>query len=301
MIVFQVLLHHIILPAAFLCWLALERYSSRSRWIATAFLVTSFIIFSFIVGVWAWVGYPLRFLMIALLAAALIVSHRRGRSLPAKTVAAWKIRIDTGFRLLLGVLFAAFAAYGLAGYGTRVAAAALDFPLADGVYVIGHGGTTPLINYHSVNPSQRYALDIVRLNAVGARAWGLYPSNLQRYAIFEDTVISPCAGHVVVASDGLPDLNPPVRDEEHPPGNIVVIECQEVVVHLAHLRQGSVRVTIGDQVDVGEPVGLVGNSGNTSEPHLHVHAERGPYSGESKPGVPMRFRGRFLVRNSLIW
>lgn len=301
MIVFQVLLHHIILPAAFLCWLALDRYPSRSRWVATAFMVTSFIGFSFIVGAWAWVGYPLRFLMIALLAAALIVSHRRGRSLPAKTVAAWKSRIDTGFRILLGVVFSALAVHGLAGYGTRMAAVALDFPLRGGVYVIGHGGTTPLINYHSVHPSQRYALDILGLNAVGARAWGLYPSNLQRYAIFEDSLISPCSGQVVAASDGLPDLIPPARDKEHPPGNFVAIECQEIVVYLAHMRQGSVRVAVGDQVDVGEPLGLVGNSGNTSEPHLHVHAERGPYSGESKPGVPMRFGGRFLVRNSLIW
>ncbi|WP_082415822.1 peptidoglycan DD-metalloendopeptidase family protein [Numidum massiliense] len=47
-------------------------------------------------------------------------------------------------------------------------------------------------------------------------------------------------------------------------------------------------------MQVGQFIGHVGNSGNTSEPHLHIYAEK---AGKE---VPIRFEGRFLVRNSLI-
>jgi hypothetical protein len=63
-------------------------------------------------------------------------------------------------------------------------------------------------------------------------------------------------------------------------------------VELAHLQRRSVRVAAGDPVTAGTPLGLVGNSGNTSEPHLHVHAET-----DAGEGVPMTFEGRFLIRN----
>lgn len=65
-------------------------------------------------------------------------------------------------------------------------------------------------------------------------------------------------------------------------------------IYLAHMQKGSVKLTSGDRVEVGETIGKVGNSGNTTEPHLHIHAE---IDGE---GVPILFDGKFLVRNSLV-
>lgn len=105
--------------------------------------------------------------------------------------------------------------------------------------------------------------------------------------------------------DGLGDLNPPATDRENLAGNHVVLRCAGtdpgVDVLLAHLRQGSVAVEPGTQVQVGQVVGRVGNTGNTSEPHLHVHAVRtGSGSVLTGEGVPIRFDGRFLVRNSLV-
>jgi murein DD-endopeptidase MepM/ murein hydrolase activator NlpD len=54
-------------------------------------------------------------------------------------------------------------------------------------------------------------------------------------------------------------------------------------------------------VQVGDMLGQVGNSGNTSQPHLHLHAERGGAADQilTGEGVPIEFEGRFLVRNSL--
>jgi murein DD-endopeptidase MepM/ murein hydrolase activator NlpD len=68
---------------------------------------------------------------------------------------------------------------------------------------------------------------------------------------------------------------------------------------MAHLQSGSVAVAEGDNIQSGDRIGAVGNSGNTAEPHLHIHAQRAgtadaPLSGEP---LPIRIDGRFLVRN----
>ncbi|WP_425492702.1 M23 family metallopeptidase [Lysinibacillus agricola] len=50
----------------------------------------------------------------------------------------------------------------------------------------------------------------------------------------------------------------------------------------------------GEKVKEGQILGKVGNSGNTSDPHLHIHAEK------DGKGVAITFNDRFLVRNSLV-
>ncbi|MEU5136787.1 peptidoglycan DD-metalloendopeptidase family protein [Streptomyces californicus] len=58
----------------------------------------------------------------------------------------------------------------------------------------------------------------------------------------------------------------------------------------AHLRRGSLRVRAGDQVRAGQGIGRVGNSGNTTEPHLHFHLMDGP-DPDAARGVPFTWRG----------
>jgi hypothetical protein len=85
-------------------------------------------------------------------------------------------------------------------------------------------------------------------------------------------------------------------------GNHVVIDLGDGVhAVFAHLRRGSLRVAKGDRVQAGDPIGEVGNSGNSSEPHLHFHLMDGPrpivasglpftieyeQDGEPRTGVP---------------
>jgi murein DD-endopeptidase MepM/ murein hydrolase activator NlpD len=71
---------------------------------------------------------------------------------------------------------------------------------------------------------------------------------------------------------------------------------------LAHLGRGTVQSHLGAQVTPGDPLGRVGNSGNTSEPHLHVHAVRGRVTEPEQllftgDGVALRVEGAFPVRN----
>lgn len=167
---------------------------------------------------------------------------------------------------------------------------------------MAQGGGNPSVNHHDRSPAQRWALDVVALNGLGVRANGLWPREVDAYAIHGVEVVAPCAGEVLVATDGLPDLRPPATDPEHGAGNHVALHCDGVTVILAHLQEGSVRVAPGDRVPAGAPLGRVGNSGNTSEPHLHVHAVRGRVTDPEAQlwtgdGVPLRFDGRFLVRN----
>src|SRR5690606_27402446 len=98
----------------------------------------------------------------------------------------------------------------------------------------------------------------------------------------------PCAGQIIAAVDGFADLVPPRTDPVNPAGNHVVVACGRVDVELAHLRQGSIVVRAGDMVGAGDALGRVGNSGNTTEPHLHVHA----VDRQSGEGVEMTFKGR---------
>lgn len=173
----------------------------------------------------------------------------------------------------------------------------LDFPLQEGTYYVGQGGNHEQMNYHQAYEPQQYALDILALNSLGTRAKGLYPKELDKYEIFGHPIYSPCNGTVVEMENGLTDLTPPEADPANATGNYVALTCdlaEDTVIYLAHIQEGSVAVQEGDNVKAGELLGKVGNTGNTSEPHLHIHAEK------EGVGVPLQFNNRFLVRNSLV-
>ena len=60
-------------------------------------------------------------------------------------------------------------------------------------------------------------------------------------------------------------------------------------------------LAMGDSVAAGQALGRVGNSGNSSEPHLHIHAVRaGTGSALDGEAVALTFGGRFPVRGSII-
>lgn len=181
---------------------------------------------------------------------------------------------------------------------------ALDWPLRGGTFKVMHGGNSALINNHAGIEAQKYALDILAMNHLGFRATGLAPAELGGYVIYDTPVHAPCAGEVVAARDGMSDRTR-VTDPSQLAGNFAAIYCQGATVLLAHFRQGSLAVNVGDTVAEGQLIGRVGNSGNSTEPHLHIHASRGRVADPiamvtTAVGVPMTFAGRFLVRNDVV-
>jgi murein DD-endopeptidase MepM/ murein hydrolase activator NlpD len=101
-------------------------------------------------------------------------------------------------------------------------------------------------------------------------------------------------------NDTLPDLPIGTSDTKHLEGNDLVLDLgSQRHVMFAHLKQASARVTTGDRVRRGQPIAQVGNSGNTSEPHLHLQVQNQPTFGPTTRGLrtyPMLLRDVVLVR-----
>jgi murein DD-endopeptidase MepM/ murein hydrolase activator NlpD len=158
-----------------------------------------------------------------------------------------------------------------------------------GTWWVWWGGRGERRNYHAVHPDQRHAYDLARWRRDGTRR-GRGIRN-RDYLAFNRRVVAPADGTVVAALDGVRDNRPQVEIEnpEAPAGNHVLIALGgDRYVLLGHLRRGSVRVEAGQRVRAGQPLGRVGNSGNSSEPHLHVHAQDTPTLG-SGTGLPIAF------------
>lgn len=154
----------------------------------------------------------------------------------------------------------------------------LVFPLQGGSWYIAQGGGRGL-NHHAGFPEQRGALDVLQVGPGGTRARGRARSEGVQgknasHLVYGQPVHAPCDGTVVSAADHIDDQEPGTIRYQPVYGNHVWIDTGSEIVKLAHLRPGTVTVTTGDPVRAGQVLGEVGNSGNSSEPHLHIHAER---------------------------
>lgn len=118
-----------------------------------------------------------------------------------------------------------------------------------------------------------YGVDIVKIDRFGLRAKGIVPSDLADYQIYGQPVLAPCAGKILQAIDGLPDMQIPQIDSVNRSGNHVLLRCGDVDFLLAHFRPQSLSVRSGMDVRVGDRLAEVGNSGTSDEPHLHIHAQ----------------------------
>lgn len=268
---------------------------TRAGWLVIVVDAAVFSTLIFLVGRWDMAGYYIRFILVALLAGVTLWSFRTHMSRPWLEDGfngLWKSHWATFFSL---VPFSAALAYVLAGMLTPLGPRDLAFPLEGGRFMVGQAGGNSLLNHHAGHLAQRYAADIGAIFPSGFRAHGILPARLEDYAVYGTQVVSPCSGSVISAADDLRDLVPPARDKKNAIGNHVIVDCGNFNVELAHLMQGSVSVSPGAKLSAGARIGKVGNSGNTTEPHLHIHAVN-PRTGR---GVPMRFNGRVPVRNSV--
>jgi hypothetical protein len=287
------------LPAWFIGarWRAKE--PDRLLWVLKALYTGAFLAYLLQIGRWDLVSVHLRYAIPVAFFAALLRSYRRVAGKP--WIAAVRPRFSYTAAVLLTALFCGSFAWTLSARYYEGNAVSMKFPLQQGEFYVSHGGDAGIMNHHHAADAQRYALDIHELNAAGARANGLMPSELSSYVVFGTPVVSPCMGRVHAAVDRFADQRPGQRDREHVAGNHVVVACKSVLVLLAHLRSGSISVEEGATIAAGAVLGEVGNSGNTSEPHLHFHAVRDG-SGDvlSGLGVPVTFGGTFPVRNAVL-
>lgn len=123
---------------------------------------------------------------------------------------------------------------------------------------------------HAMWPSECYAYDILK------EPYNVESSNLHDYGIFGENIISPVKGRVIGIENSEPDIIPNTDEFASSLGNYIFIEIDETNTYLilAHLMQDSIEVSVGEHIEVGEVIGKVGNSGTTSEPHLHIQHQR---------------------------
>ncbi|WP_411032621.1 M23 family metallopeptidase [Shinella sp. BYT-45] len=289
----------ILLPVFFLLWLWVPRPADRLGWTMRVFYGACYFAFISIIGRWDFLSSFLAFALPVVFLVLAALSYMRVRARPWN-VSPFALRTH-GFTAAMAVFFLALAARALSGYGYQDTAVDLAFPFGAGTYYVGQGGSASSINYHYASQSQRFALDIVALNGFGARASGLMPENLADYVIYDRDVKSPCTGVAITTHDGVDDNRISETNAQEPAGNHIILACGTARILLAHFKKGSITVSGGEIVTEGQYLGRVGNSGNSSEPHLHMHAYiGGTLDYNAGQGVPMTFDGRFLVRGSTV-
>jgi murein DD-endopeptidase MepM/ murein hydrolase activator NlpD len=139
--------------------------------------------------------------------------------------------------------------------------------------------------------AQRFAIDYVKVNERDTTYDGDRLKNESYYAEGNDA-LAVADGRVVAVKDGIPENVPGVTSRAVPitletvGGNHVIIDIGGGrFAFYAHLKPGAIRVRAGERVKRGQVIGLVGNSGNSTEPHLHFHISdaNSPLGSEGVP------------------
>ena len=142
-----------------------------------------------------------------------------------------------------------------------------------GEWSVTWGGDTKEQNYHVESVAQKNAFDILIKDEQGSTHKGSGEANEDYYA-FGKELYAPCDGEVVLVVDGVKDNVPGVLNPIYIPGNTVIIKTNNgEFAFFAHFKQNSITVKQGQKIVTGELLGLCGNSGNSSEPHLHFHLQ----------------------------
>jgi biotin carboxyl carrier protein len=134
-----------------------------------------------------------------------------------------------------------------------------------------------------VRIAQRFAFDFAKVDERGDRLPSPFPDDItnEMFYGYGAEVLAVSDGVIAFVKDGIPENVPQASGEtkaavpitrETVSGNWVSIDLgANRYAFYAHLQPGSIRVKVGDKVRKGQAIGLLGNSGNTSGPHLHFH------------------------------
>lgn len=194
----------------------------------------------------------------------------------------------------------------------------LSYPFT-GLWLVQNSPADRVPSHGTTLLASSYAIDFVQVDEQGrsapvtARTW-LGTEEPTSFFGFGAPILAPCAGTVIAADDSMPDHRARrglasvgyaltqrqrlAQGWQALAGNHVMIQTGAAVVALCHLKQGSLEVGVGDHVVLGDPMAACGNSGNSTEPHVHVQAiDRLPI--ERAQAIEMNFNGH-LPRNGEI-
>lgn len=194
----------------------------------------------------------------------------------------------------------------------------LEYPFA-GNWLTQNSPANRIPSHGTALFATSYAIDFVPVDAAGRTApitFGslIRPEPPARFPGFGRPVLAPCEGFVIAthgtepdhfAYRGLPSIGYALTQQRRAregwvalAGNHVLIERGSVVVAVCHLQEGSIAVRPEQYVQVGDVLGRCGNSGNSTEPHVHLQAMDSGDVERANP-VPLTFGGT-VPRNGLV-
>jgi len=177
-------------------------------------------------------------------------------------------------------------------------AIAISSPLRGDHWLAGNGPSNSSGHRRALLPidghaaiAQRFAIDWVRLRDDGKTFHDDAKDN-KNYLAYGTDALAVADGVVTEVKDGIPE-NIPGIDSRAVPITLETVGGNHVILDIggghfafyAHLQPGTLRVKLGEKVRRGQVLGLVGNSGNSTEPHLHFHIENAnsPLGAEGLP------------------
>ncbi len=142
-----------------------------------------------------------------------------------------------------------------------------------GEWTVFWGGDTKELNYHVESQAQKNAFDILITDSKGSTHKTDGQANEDYYA-FGKEIIAPCNGEIILVVDGVKDNKIGEMNSFNIGGNMVILKTSknEYLV-FCHFKHKSIIVKEGQAINTGQLLGLCGNSGHSSEPHLHFHIQ----------------------------
>ena len=221
-------------------------------------------------------------------------------------------RVKTSFDLPPGALFPeATTDFGARTEVSNEKPVVIGPPMRGKNWVVSNGCCTVSTHRGSVGAfdqrllaTERYAIDWIRADNEGHILLPSdTPTKLTDYPAYDKPILSVKGGKVVKVVDKYPDLGPGVRNPDYTlddaPGNHVIVDIGggRYAIY-AHLVPGSIEVEEGEHVRRGQQIARLGNSGNTSAPHLHFHVMDAPLLLGADHNLPyvidsFRYQGYF--------
>jgi hypothetical protein len=172
----------------------------------------------------------------------------------------------------------------------------------NGLWYVAAGGLNITTNHHAVSIDQRFAYDfLIKKDGFIFQNDGTRNDD---YFCYKKEIVSPGTGRIVELVNNIDENGP--GEMLSGAGNYIIIDHgnNEFSI-LAHLRRGSIVVKSGEKVQIGQFLGLCGNSGHAAMPHLHYHLQNSPviFKGE---GLPIQFQsyvadGKEITLGEPLW
>ena len=142
--------------------------------------------------------------------------------------------------------------------------------------------------------NEKFAFDLTQINEDWQDTYSGDPKKNESFFAYGDTLYAVGTGTVVKVVDGRAENSGNARDavltiNDTYYGNYLVLDIGGCWAVYMHCLPGSFRVKAGDHVEEGQPVARLGNSGNSTEPHLHFQLNDVPDPAFSH-GLPLMFK-----------